>query len=145
MSVIYSILSFVESALIARVAQYTIGTVLGLTMLAWIASRAGSAGEVIIHVTESNVQIDVAGYTFDIDDQLYDPIVLDLSSGSYELVLNRDDQVLYRETFEVRSGETCILTAYDPNRPDSNPSPSRIFFPGDLIEVDFANPLGSNP
>ena len=121
MSMTYLIPSFVQSDLIARVTQYAIGTVMDLTMLAWIADRAGSATEVIIHVPEANVQVDVAGHTFRINEQVYDPIVLNLTPGSYELVLTRDGQVLYRETFEVRSGEACVLTAYDSNRFGSDP------------------------
>jgi hypothetical protein len=122
MTISYFIPPFVQSTLTARVAQYTVGTVMGLTTLVWIADRAGSSAEVVIHVTEFDVEIRVGGRTFLIDDRSYEPIVLQLHPGPYELVMTRSGRVLYREPFEVRPGESCVLTAYDPNRLALDPS-----------------------
>ncbi|WP_169977275.1 hypothetical protein [Tautonia rosea] len=36
--------------------------------------------------------------------------------------MTRADQILYRERFEAKSGETFVLTAYDPNRLAPDPS-----------------------
>lgn len=123
MTISYLIPSFVQSAILARVTQYTVGTVMGLTMIAFIASRAGSSAEVVLHVTEANVEVSVGSHTLRIDDRSYEPIIFHLAPGPYELVMTRADHVLYREAFQVRSGETCVLTAYNANRFGSDPSP----------------------
>ncbi|MEW4570019.1 hypothetical protein AB1L88_19310 [Tautonia sp. JC769] len=121
MTISYPILSFAQSMIVARAARYTAGTVMGLTMLTWIANRAGSSTEVVIHVTEANVEIHVGGHSFRIDERSYEPILLHLHPGPYELVMTRSGRVVSREAFEVRSGEACVLTAYDPERRGPDP------------------------
>lgn len=92
---------------------------LGLTagILGFVAVRSGPrTGEVIVHVTEPGVTIRIGDLTVRVEDVPNAPYELELPVGGHALVVSRDDRELYREEFQVRSGQSVILTAYDPTR-----------------------------
>lgn len=107
--------SIAGSPILRRLAQHAGGGLLGLGALIWIA-QAGPFGEVVIYVTEEDVEIEVGGQKVRIKSRRHDPLIFDLAPGRHELVVSRGGRVLYRERFEVRPGRSILLTAYDPGR-----------------------------
>jgi hypothetical protein len=98
-----------------RALQHLAGCLLGLAILAWVAAHSGPAhGEVVVHVTEPDVEVSISGRPYRIGERRYDPIVCKLPPGRHELVMTRHGSVLYRESFEVRRGVSLVLTAWDP-------------------------------
>jgi hypothetical protein len=100
---------------VKRLLKYLAGCLLGLTILAWVAAHSGPAhGEVVVHVTEPDVEVSIGGRPYRIGERRYDPIVCKLTPGRHALVMTRHGRVLYPESFEVRRGVSLVLTAWDP-------------------------------
>lgn len=107
-----------KSIAFARVAKVSGGGLLSLAILVWVADHSGPPnGQVIVHVMESDVTLTIGGNTYQIEALRYAPIVCTLPRGRHELILSRGSQVLYRESFELRGGESLILNAWDPPTP----------------------------
>lgn len=93
------------------------GAILAGSTLGWIAEHSGPARvEVVVHVTEPDVEVGVGGRTFRIKGRAEAPLVCELSPGRHELLVTRGGRVLYREMFEVPRGEGVVLTAWDATR-----------------------------
>lgn len=100
------------------------GVVLGAGFLWWVAAHVGpQTGRAIVHVTESDVVVDVGGNTFRVGDDYVGPLVCELPAGEHRLTMTRGTSILYTEVFTIRGGEEWILTAWDPSRrgPIENP------------------------
>jgi hypothetical protein len=90
----------------------------GLLLLAGVVKNAFlTDAEVIVHVTEPDIEAAVAGRMFRIGVLSGDPIVCGLAPREHEPVMRRGGRARYRETFTVRGGESVVLTAWNPNRP----------------------------
>jgi hypothetical protein len=100
-----------------RVLKQLVLAILGLGILAWAAAHAGPThGEVVVHVTEPDVDVVFGGHTFHIEERRFAPIVCELPPGWHDLIVTRHGQVLDRQSFEVHAGASLVLTAWDPNR-----------------------------
>ena len=92
------------------------GVVLGAGFLWWVAAHVGpQTGMAIVHVTESDVVVDVGGNTFRVGDDYVGPLVCELPAGEHRLTMTRGTSILYTEVFTIRGGEEWILTAWDPS------------------------------
>jgi hypothetical protein len=99
------------SKLMKGVAHFLLG---GATLW-WVVEHAGMTGStVLVHVTEPNVAVILAGQTFWIEERRFAPIECRLRPGQYLLQMKRGDQVLYEEWFTIRRGQEIILTASAP-------------------------------
>ena len=86
--------------------------ILGGATLWWIAGQAGPVqGTVLVHVTESDVEVTLVGRTVSIAERRFAPLEYQVRPGRYLLRMKRGDQVLYEEWFAVHRGEEVILTA----------------------------------
>jgi hypothetical protein len=100
-----------------RYLKYLAWGVLGLAILVWVAVHSGPRqGEVVVHVTEPDVEVTIAGHRFLVEGRRYDPIVCELPPGQYDLVMRRHGRVLYQESFEVHPRESLVLTGLDLGR-----------------------------
>jgi hypothetical protein len=73
-------------------------------------------GEVVVHVTEPNVEVVVGGRAYRFEGRPGDPIVCSLRRGQHELIMRRGGRILYKERFTVRPGENVVLAVVDPLR-----------------------------
>jgi hypothetical protein len=106
--------------------EHLAGSLLGLGILGWAAVHSGpTRGEVVVHVTEPDVEVEVGGRTFRIEDRRHAPIVCELTPGWHDLVMRRRGRVLHEESFELRAGMSVVLTAWDPNRDRAGPDRRR--------------------
>jgi hypothetical protein len=102
-----------------RLRQHLAWPLVGLPVLAWVAAHSGpNCGEVVVHVSGGDVEVTLGGQTFRMEEQRFDPIVCALAPGRHRLVMKRHGRILYQESFEVRPGESLVLTAWDPEQPD---------------------------
>jgi hypothetical protein len=86
-------------------------------ILAWVAAHsAPGRAEVVVHVSEANVEVSLGGRTFRIEERRFDPIVCELPAGCHVLVMTRHGRILYQEFFDVRPGQSLVLTAWNPER-----------------------------
>jgi hypothetical protein len=86
---------------------------LSLALLAWAVVHSGPRhGEVVVHVTEPDLEVSLDGRTYRIEGLREDPIVCDLPAGAHTLVVTRQGRLLRRETFEVVGGQGVVLTAW---------------------------------
>jgi hypothetical protein len=91
----------------------------GLAVLPWVAAHVASGeGSVLVHVTEPDVQVSIAGRTFEIEGMCYVPLECTLPPGRYRLEMTREGDLLYHEEFQIRSDEQVILTAWNPRSPN---------------------------
>ena len=114
------------SVVVVRLIKCLVVGILGLAALGWILEMAGDEGKlavhmsdpdaVVVHVTEPDVEVVVGGLTYRIEGRASEPIVCKLPDGRHDLIMTRDGELLYKETFTVRPGEGVVLTAWDPNR-----------------------------
>jgi hypothetical protein len=89
--------------------------ILGGATLWWIAEQVGPIhGTVLVHVTEPDVEVTIAGQTVRIGERRYAPIECLVRPGRYLLQMKRGDRILYKEWFAVRRGEEVMLTASCP-------------------------------
>ena len=99
--------------------------VLGLVVLWQVAERAGRKdGEVVVHVTESGVEVMIDDRPYRYDRFPGPPIVCELRPGTHRLTMSRGGRLLHDETFALESGGQAVLTAWDGSRP-TPPRPSR--------------------
>ena len=104
-----------KSYLVIRLIQGAGALLLGGSSLWWVADQVGPVhGTVLVHVTESDVEVTLAGQTVSIEERRYAPIECRLHAGRYLLRMTRGDRMLYEEWFTVHRGEEVILTAYRP-------------------------------
>jgi hypothetical protein len=111
---------------VVRFLEYIVVGVLALAALGWIIERNGDQRKaaarddeidmVVVHVTEPDVEVVVGTRTYRIEGMASAPIRCELPDGSHDLIVTRDGRLLYKQTFTVRSGESIVLTAWDPNR-----------------------------
>ena len=107
--------AFSKSYLASRLIQGVAALLLGGTTLWWVVEQVGPAqGTVLVHVTEPDVEVTIAGQTVSIEERMYAPIERQLRPGRYLLRMKRGDRVLYEEWFAAHRGEEVILTAYRP-------------------------------
>jgi len=82
-------------------------------VLYWVAQNAGPRfGTVIVHVTESNVDVTIDQETFHIKAFDMEPLVVELRKGRHRLTMTQGETLLHDESFEVEGGEERILTAW---------------------------------
>ena len=106
-----------KSALFVRLVKSAGSGLLGLAVLGWVVDSVGTpTGHAVVHVTESDVTVQVGGNTYEFADRPGDPIVCELRPGTHELTMPRDGRVLYEQSFRIRRGESLVLTAWDPER-----------------------------
>ena len=106
-----------KSELFLRLAKVVGSSLLTLVTLGWIVEHAGPpSGRAVVHVTESDVTVQVGGNTYEFAERPLEPIVCELRPGKHELTMTRDGRVLYEQTFRIRRGESVVLTAWDPER-----------------------------
>jgi hypothetical protein len=99
------------------------GGLLGLGILAWAAVHSGPTnGEVVVHVTEPDVDVSIGGHTYHVEERRFAPIVCELPPGLHELVVKRNGLVLDRQSFAVERGSSQVLTAWDPDHDRSQES-----------------------
>ena len=67
---------------VSRIIKGLAAGVLGLAALGWIIEQASPRGEVVVHVTEPDVEVIVGGRTYRIGARVYDPIVCQLPMAS---------------------------------------------------------------
>jgi hypothetical protein len=119
--------------------KHLAGGLLGLSILTLAAVHSGPThGEVVVHVTEPDVDVSLGGRTFHIEERRFDPIVCQLLPGWHELVLKRRGLVLDHQSFKVQRGQSLVLTAGDPNRDRSKQHIRRL-------GEDFLMPRGGTP
>lgn len=123
MSFSFLLASLTRSILIQQITTYTAGLVLGLGALGVIIEKAGPGSQAIVHVVEPNVEVRIGDEVVWVETHQFSPIVFDLLPGRHELVVSRDDRVLYRETFDVRPGASQVLNAMAPQSEPATPTP----------------------
>ena len=107
--------AFSRSYLASRLIQGVAALWLGGTTLWWVVEQVGPAqGTVLVHVTEPDVEVTIAGQTVSIEERRYAPIECRVHAGRYLLQTKRGDRILYEEWFTVGRGEEVILTASCP-------------------------------
>jgi hypothetical protein len=107
--------AFSKFVLANRLIRGVAALLLGGATLWWIAKQAGPVqGTVLVHVTESDVEVTVGGQTVSIAERRFSPIEYLVRPGRYLLQMRRGDRILYEEWFIVRRGEEVILTASCP-------------------------------
>ena len=107
--------AFSKSYLAGRLIQGVAALLLGGTTLWWIVEQVGPMqGTVLVHVTEPDVEVTIAGQTVSIEERRYAPIECRVHAGRYLLQVTRGDRILYEEWFTVHRGEELILTGYCP-------------------------------
>jgi hypothetical protein len=115
---------FVRASDFRRVARVVTGGLLALAILGWVAARVGTlTGEVVVHVVEPDVEVDVGGHTFVIEGPRHEPVVCELPFGRHDLAMSRAGRVLYLETFEVQPDHNTVLVAFDPARLEGGSRP----------------------
>src|SRR3954453_13556038 len=71
---------------------------LGGSMLWWVAAHAGPPrNEVIVHVTEPDVEVAVGDHVFRLQEWTEGPIACELPPGPHTLRMRRGHRVLYEE------------------------------------------------
>lgn len=111
MSLSYLLAILARSIIVQRIATYGTGLVVGLGALGVIVEKAGPDGKAVVHVIEADVEVAIGDQAFWVEDRRFEPIVFELTPGRHELLMTRDDQVLYRESFHVKAGSSRVLTA----------------------------------
>jgi hypothetical protein len=107
----------IDFAIMSRMIKVVAGSLLALSILVWIEERCGpQTNEVVVHVTESDVEVTIGDQTYQIEDRPFAPIACNLAPGWHRLVMRRGDRILFEESFEVRLGENCVRVAGDPDR-----------------------------
>jgi hypothetical protein len=107
--------AFSKLVLAKRLIQGVAALILGGATLWWIAEQVGPVqGTVLVHVTESDVEVTLAGRTVSIEERRFTPIEYLVRPGRYLLQMKRGDQILYEQWFNVRRGEEVMLTASCP-------------------------------
>jgi hypothetical protein len=89
---------------------------LGLGLVALGSHPAGTSEHfpnVLVHVTEPDVDVSIGEHTYHVEGRAADPISLNLAVGRHQLIMRRGDRVLCDQTFEIRPGEETMLTAWD--------------------------------
>lgn len=107
---------FPKLAVVVRVIKGLAVGLLGVGALGWVVEQSLPCGQVVVHVTEPDVEVVVGGRAFRIKGRVYDPIVCKLRRGQHELLMKRGGRLLFRETFTVGPGQDVVLTAWDPLR-----------------------------
>jgi hypothetical protein len=99
--------------------------VLGTAILWQIVEHSGPPRcQVVVHVTEDDVDVEVDGWDYRVKSTMASPIVLDLRPGRHTLRMSRRGRLLYEESFTLRPGRDVVLTAWDEgNRQTATPSP----------------------
>ena len=107
--------AFSKSYLAGRLIRGVAALLLGGTTLWWIVEQVGpTQGTVLVHVTEPDVEVTIAGQTVSIEERRYTPIECRVHAGRYLLQVTRGDRILYEEWFTVRRVEEVMLTASCP-------------------------------
>jgi hypothetical protein len=105
-----------KSKFLAGLGKVVGGGLLSVAILGWVVEHLEpSTGEAVVHVMEADVEVAIGGNTYVVRERRYDPIVCMLHHGRHELVMSRRGRVLYREWFEIRGGQSVVLTAWDPS------------------------------
>jgi hypothetical protein len=86
--------------------------------LAWQAiERSGpDQSEVIVHVSEGGVEVQIDERTYCVATAWDNPIVCELAHGQHVLSMTRAGKLLYHEEFTLGRGEQRVLTAWDATR-----------------------------
>ena len=85
---------------------------LAAVVFAWVVQNSGSPyGNVVVHVTEANVEITLDDFRILIRERRSTPITLQLPPGQHCLRMIRDQQTLYEERFILKRDEEVVLTA----------------------------------
>lgn len=101
------------------------GFLVGGATLWWVAAHAGpTTGTAIVHVAEPHVVVSVGGRIFQVEDDVFSPLICDLPAGEHRLLVTRGEAVLLEETFTVRGGEDRVLAAWRP-RPEGPHRPEK--------------------
>lgn len=123
---------------VTAVARGLAACLLGVGVLWWVAAHAGpSRGEVIVHVTEPDVEVVVGGHVFRFDEWPERPVACELPVGSHTLRMWRGRRLLYEESFVVPRGENVVLTAWSSHRDDNvADGPTSMASPGEPAKSD---------
>ena len=111
------------SRLVSRTTlAYLTAWLCGAAALGWVALHAGPrTGTAIVHVTESDVVVNVGGRIFQVSAATELPLICDLPVGDHRLVMSRGDSVLHSDQFSIEGGEDRVLTAWISASGDTQP------------------------
>src|SRR5262245_7663713 len=86
--------------------------------LAWQAVESAwpDESEVIVHVSEGGVEVQIDEQTYRVAIAWDNPIVCKLAHGQHVLSMTRAGELLYHEEFTLGRGEQRVLTAWDATR-----------------------------
>jgi hypothetical protein len=100
---------FLTLALLAQLAALPLGG----GVLFWVAQHSGpSTATVVVHVTETDVVVNLDSQTFRVDEYTGIPIVCELPAGKHRLTMTHGEDVVHDEIFALEGGEDRILTAW---------------------------------
>lgn len=92
--------------------------------LGWVVEHCGDREvDVVMHVCEPNVVIDLGSEHVVIDEAPKKPLRFELRPGAHEFSVSRDGVALFKETVEAVRGTTLVLAAYDPAMTGTAPVP----------------------
>jgi hypothetical protein len=103
--------------IVTRVFKFAAYGLFCFAVLGWIAENSGERKvDVVLHVLEPNVEIEVGPRRLVISEQPRNPISLTLRPGSHVLRVTRYGHRLLEESFEVGRGQNVVLAAYDQSK-----------------------------
>ena len=113
-----------KSWLFFRIAS---GGLIGGAALWWVATNLEpTTGTAIVHVTESDVLVQVGGFSYQISEPTFTPLVCQLPAGEHRLVMTGGSAELHVEEFTLRGGEEVVLTAWRSREGASLPQVQRL-------------------
>ena len=97
----------------ARRAVGAAGVMSSFVVLGVVAGDSGPVtGEVVVHLMEPDVVVEVGGETWHVGPEPGPPVVLQVPRGRHTLVVSRRGETLHREEFTVEGGQTVALIAW---------------------------------
>ncbi|WP_422929461.1 hypothetical protein [Singulisphaera sp. PoT] len=105
--------SFGVRIVLSKLTGGAIGSMVAILWLWWVVAHVGpQTGNVLIHVTEPGVALNLDGKVSYLADVTDTPIAFDLPAGDHRLTMYRGEEILYTEAFRLARGEERILTAW---------------------------------
>jgi hypothetical protein len=105
----------VKSLLAIKLGRLILSGTIGFVMLSWVANKVTYSGaNVVVHVTEPDVEVRIDYEVYRIVGRSYQPINCDLAAGDHRMVMSRGLNILLDFTFRVEPGCDLMLTASMP-------------------------------